>query len=222
MKIFATLRIYRFKKKCKTLCISLYPSSGTGQPSFPSMLPASSCHEKRLVYHLLGDNLSPTSEVLLWLSLWSPVTYDSEMWEPKETSWFLFSGAFMLRSVNNVWAHLHQDWILHGFNPNLETKDIRKPCHMASGGEGDVCDKHSKVGCSRIPVTELYFDLGSYAVIKQHDWQSCVTSTPMPRGTRGRRGIGWSHPESKFLQWLAIRGRTGKEKASNLTPWDLW
>lgn len=55
---------------------------------------------------------------------------------------------------------------LCGLNPNLETKDLKKPCLTASGCEDDVCDKHWKVGCSRIPGTELYFDLGSHAVIK--------------------------------------------------------
>ena len=55
---------------------------------------------------------------------------------------------------------------LRGLNPNLETKDLKKPCLKASVCEGDVCDRHWKVGWSRIPETELYFDLGSYAVIK--------------------------------------------------------
>lgn len=42
-------------------------------------------------------------------------------------------------------------------NPNLETKDIKKPCHTASGGEGTVSDEHLKVDCGRIPGTGLYF-----------------------------------------------------------------
>lgn len=68
---------------------------------------------------------------------------------------------------------------LNALNSNLVTNDIKKSCHTASGGEGDVCDEHLKVGCGRIPRTELYFDLGSCALIKQHNGHSCVTSTSM-------------------------------------------
>lgn len=64
-------------------------------------------------------------------------------------------------------------------NPSLETKDIKKPFHTVSGGEGDVRDKPLKVGYGRIPGTGLYFDLGSCALIKQHNGHSYVTSTPM-------------------------------------------
>lgn len=70
----------------------------------------------------------------------------AKMWEAKELLWFVPLRTFKFCWGKGAGIHLYQklDTFKYPLSSNLEKKEFQKPCHVASGGVGDVSNKTLK------------------------------------------------------------------------------